>query len=180
MVATRASGRKKRACADGRPITRAILRATLAVAHAPPGAVLQAVCQELKRACGARYVCIHLVHPELLGLAPTDAVLTQCPACDLHPSDRPRLAAAEHAFFTRALERRAPLEVVDCVGVVPHLAELARATGFRNGLAVPLAYRAEVFGLVGSPAPEAHISSPHPRRPICANVFPATVLLMRC
>jgi class 3 adenylate cyclase len=137
--------------------TRAILRATLAVAHTAPGAILQAVCQELKRACQARYVCIHLVHPELLGLAPTDAALTHCPACDLHPSDRPRLAAAEQAFFTRALEHRAPLEVADCVGVVPHLAELARATGFTNGLAVPLAYRAEVFGLVGIYDPDPNI-----------------------
>jgi class 3 adenylate cyclase len=128
---------------------RAVLSAALAVAHAPPGHVLEAVCREFKRAFQARYACLHLVHPELLGLKDAAAALADCPACDLHPADRSQLAAAEEAFLTRALAHQAPLRVTHCIGLVPHLEELARTQGFADGLAVPLAYQDEVFAFVG-------------------------------
>ena len=103
----------------------------------------------LREHFGAQHVCIHFAEPGMLRPDTREAVVAECPATLADPSDSAAISNAEAKFWQYALtSRKVVIASTTSAAIQDELRPLLKAAGARDGIAIPLTYRGEVYAVV--------------------------------
>ena len=97
---------------------------------------------------GAQHVCIHFTDPGMLRPVTREAVVAACPATSANSTDQ-AAGGAEARFWQYALAHGNVVTASTTPAVIQdELRPLLQAVGARDGIAIPLTYRGEVYAVV--------------------------------
>ena len=103
----------------------------------------------LREHFGAQYVCIHFADPGMLSTKTRDSLVAACPAASANATEAARSALAEAGFWQYALTSRKPVTAgTTPAAIQAALRPVLTAAGVRDGIAIPLIYRGDVYAVV--------------------------------
>ena len=103
----------------------------------------------LREHFGAQHVCIHFAEPGILRPDTREALVAECPATLANPTDSATNSNAEAKFWQYALtSRKVVTASTTSAAIQDELRPILNAAGARDGIAIPLTYRGEVYAVV--------------------------------
>jgi len=131
---------------------RLLDRVLLVAEHvaASDGEALPALLRDtLREHFGAQHVCIHFADPGMLPPETRDSFAAACPAACANATKAAGGALAEAGFWQCALTSSKPVTAATAPTVIQdELRPVLKAAGVRDGIAIPLLYRGDVYAVV--------------------------------
>ena len=119
------------------------------VAASDDGALPALLSDTLREHFGAQYVCIHLADPGMLSPKTRDSFVAACPAASANATEATEGVLAEAGFWQYALTSSKPVTAATAPAAIQAaLRPVLTAAGVRDGIAIPLAYRGDVYAVV--------------------------------
>lgn len=114
------------------------------VAASDDGALPALLIDTLREQFGAQRVCIHFADPGMLSPETRQTLVTACSAASANATE-----AAEAGFWQYALTSRKPVTAATTPAAIQDaLRPVLEAAGVRDGIAIPLTYRGNVYAVV--------------------------------